>query len=490
MKRIIIALASIAAVATTAIVEAQTSPCVSGGVVPSGNDALTADCKTDNDGDGSIVISTPTPLPASSISEMVKRVRPAVVKISAPGYQPYAIGSGFIFATVPTKKTAYLLTNYHVVEGEPKLAVMVNDSDWYEPTITFLDARRDLAVLEICCDESFVSVPFADSDELNAGDDVIAIGYPRDTAMPRNLTLSRTIIPGEASVTKGMISAFRYSSLMDAQLIQTDTAVSSGNSGGPLLTLDGQVVAMNTLASNHHPGDGVTQNINFSVLETTIQEKLRIWAEGPVSEFGPADVSIPDDADDGLIGLYSLADFEATDDEFQVKATFVNPSTPFSYGFMFGIGEDDDDPLMSFVVHSGKEWSLHIYEPQDGWSTILSGTVPQLNIRRGAKNTLRILVDGKYGALTVNSIPVYLNDEPISAHTDLGGEHNVTTHGGEVELITGYWNSTGKDSPTTVEDVIATTYSHQPPTTPTPVPTSEPSSERRISTEAVKTIAD
>ncbi|MDE2824309.1 MAG: hypothetical protein OXK79_12480, partial [Chloroflexota bacterium] len=250
------------------------------------------------------------------------------------------------------------------------------------------------------------------------------------------------------------------------------------------------VVAMNTLASNHHPGYGVTQNINFSVLENTIQEKLRIWAAGPASQFGPADVSIPDDANDGLIGLYTLPDFEATDDEFQVTATFVNPSTPFSYGFMFGIGEDDDDPLMYFVVDSGKEWSLDIYEPQDGRSTILSGTVPQLNTRRGGKNTLRILVDGKYGALTVNSIPVYLNDEPISPHTDLAGEHNVTTHGGEVELITGYWNNTGKDSPTTVEDVTAVSYSHQLPTTPTPVPTSEPSSERRISTEAVKTMAD
>ena len=488
MKRIVIALialATIAAVATTAIVEAQTSPCVSSGVVPSGNDALTVDCKTDDDGDGAIVISTPTPLPASSVSEMVKRVRPAVVKISAPGHQPFAIGTGFIFATVPTEKTAYLLTNYHVVEGKPKLAVMVNDSDWYEPQITFLDARRDLAVLKFCCGD-FTSVPFADSDLLSAGDDVIAIGYPLDRYMPRDLTLPRVIVPNEASVTRGMISAFRYSSKYDAQFLQTDVAMNPGNSGGPLFTLDGQVVAMNTWGLDYPTIEG----LNFSVLENTIQEKLRIWAVGPASQFGPADVSIPDDANDNVIGLYTLPDFEATDDEFQVTATFVNPTTPFSYGFMFGIGEDDDDPIMYFAVHSGKEWSLDIYEPEDGRTTVLSGTVPQLNIRRGAKNTLRILVDGKYGALTVNSIPVYLNDEPISAHTDLASEHNVTTHGGEVDLITGYWSSTGKDSPTKVEDVTAVSYSHQPPATPTPVPTSEPSSERRISTVAVKTIAD
>ncbi|MYB49671.1 MAG: trypsin-like serine protease [Dehalococcoidia bacterium] len=466
--KIALALATLAvlviAVGIASRATAQASDCVSGGVVPASNDDLTADCKTDDDGDGGIVISTPTPLPTSSVSEMVKRVRPAVVKISAPGYQPYAIGSGFIFATVPTEKTAYLLTNYHVVEGEPKLAVMVNDSDWYEPKVAFLDARRDLAVLEICCAE-FTSVPFADSDLLSAGDEVIAIGYPRDTAMPRDLTLSRVIVPGEASVTRGMISAFRYSSLMDAQLVQTDTAVSSGNSGGPLLTLDGQIVAMNTLASNHHPGDGVTQNINFSVLENTIQEKLRIWAEGPTSQFGPDDVSIPDAGGD-LIGLYTLPDFEATDDEFQITATFVNPSTPFSYGFRFGVRKTDDDPFMYFTVHSDKEWSLLIYEPdkEDRWTTTLSGTVPQLKTGKGAKNTLRLLVDGKYGALAVNGIPVYFGDERISPHIDLGSERSITAHGGHVGLATGIYRGTGKDSATEVEDVTATTYSHQPAT--------------------------
>ena len=494
--KIAIALATLAvlviAVGIASRATAQASDCVSGGVVPAGNDDLTADCKTDDDGDGGIVISTPTPLPTSSVSDMVERVRPAVVKISAPGYQPYAIGTGFIFATVPTKKTAYLLTNYHVFEASPELRVMVNDSDWYEPKIAFLDARRDLAVLEICCGE-FTSVDFADSDLLRAGDEVIAIGYPEDFSMPRDLTLSRVIIPGEASVTRGMISAFRYSSTYDAQLVQTDAAINQGNSGGPLFTLDGRVAAMNTFGFDF----ALVDNVTFSVLENTIQEKLRIWAEGPASQFGPAEVSIPDVVDDGLIGLYTLPDFEATDDEFQITATFVNPSTPFSYGFRFGVRETDDDSFMYFVVDSGKGWTLFIYEPdrEDKWTRTLAGSVPQLLTGEGEKNTLRLLVDGRYGALAVNGIPVYLNDEPISPHTDLGSERRIAAHGGNVALATGIIKETGKDSATKVEDVTAVTYSHEPstgesrppatstntatptPTTPTATPTPTPEPE-------------
>lgn len=459
--------ALVIAVLTASSAIAQTSDCIKDGAVPASQPTTAADCDTlPEAAPVSDVPDTPSPTPApETLSDMVERVRPAVVKISAPGYQPYAIGTGFIFATVPTKKTAYLLTNYHVFEASPELRVMVNDSDWYEPKIAFLDARRDLAVLEICCGE-FTSVDFADSDLLRAGDEVIAIGYPRDIYMPRDLTLSRVIVPGEASVTRGMISAFRYDSLMDAQLVQTDTAISRGNSGGPLLTRDGQVVAINTFAINHPFELGVSQNLNFSVLENTIQEKLRIWAEGPASQFGPTEVSIPDAVDDGLVGLYTLPDFEATDDEFQVSATFVNPSTPFSYGFRFGVRETDDDPFMYFVVDSWQEWTLFIYEPdrEDKWTRTLAGSVPQLLTGEGKKNTLRLLVDGKYGALAVNGIPVYLNDEPISPHTDLGSERRIAAHGGNVALATGIFTGTGKDSATKVEDVTAVTYSHQPAT--------------------------
>ena len=80
---------------------------------------------------------------------------------------------------------------------------------------------------------------------------------------------------------------------MDAQLVQTDAAINPGNSGGPLFSTAGQVVAMNTQRL-HLTGE--VDNVGFSVLETTIREKLRIWTEGPDAEFGPVSGELPHDA--------------------------------------------------------------------------------------------------------------------------------------------------------------------------------------------------
>ena len=303
---------------------------------------------------------------------------------------------------------------------------------------------------------------FADSDLLRAGDEVIAIGYPLDVQMPRDLTLDRVIVPNEASVNRGLISAFRYDSVRDTQLVQTDVAMNPGNSGGPLFTLDGQVVAMNTWGLNHPTIEG----LNFSVLENTIQEKLRIWAEGPTSPVRLRRGNPYPTTTTTSLGSTPCRTSEATDDEFQITATFVNPPTPFSYGFRFGdrnTDDTDDDPFMYFIVDSDKEWSLWLYRPdsEDKWTRTISGSVPHMLTGRGSKNTLRLLVDGRYGALAVNGRPVDLNDEPISPHVDLGGEHNVTAHGGRVALGTGMFRGTGKDSATKVEDVTATSSTGQ-----------------------------
>ena len=414
----------------------------------------------DGDDGGTVIpITTPTPPADESLSDMVKRVRPAVVKISGPGFLPYAIGTGFIFATVPDSGAAYILTNYHVVDEIEGLTVMVGDSVWYTPTVAFLDARRDIAVLSICCGE-FVSVDFADSNTLFAGDEVVAVGYPQDVFMPRTLRPGRTILPGEASVTRGMISAFRYDSQMDAELVQTDAAINFGNSGGPLFSTDGQVVAMNTYGLDF----ALTDNLSFSVLETTIQEKLRIWAEGPDAEFGPLSGELHHELDGFIEGW--RPDFEATDDEFQVAATFVNPYSTddhdggWNYGFAFGIADESNDQFMYFVVSSSKRWYLEVRRADGSLETVLSGQVPQLQTDAGQRNSLALLVDGKYGALYVNGLKVRLNDEPIGPYIDLGGEL-VQSHGGSVAVVTGYFTGSERAGAVTrYEDFYGVSYSH------------------------------
>ncbi len=405
-----------------------------------------------------INVGTPTPVPTPTLSDMIKQVRPAVVRISRPD----GTGSGFIFSANPASGKAYILTNYHVVDEAYSLGVFVNDREFYSPKIRFLDPRRDIAVLEICCDD-FVTVPFADSHELYAGDEVIAIGYPMHSVMPRTLRPGRVIVTGEASVTKGMISAFRYDSMMDVELAQIDAAINHGNSGGPIFTTSGQVVGMNTYGMKHTLADA----LNFSVLETTIQEKLRIWADGPDAEFGPVSGEL-NHVVDSFIEEWSPPKFEATSDEFQVGVTFTNPysatNRSWSYGLMFGKDRDDDpeDPFMYFVVTSRKVWRLFVRKADNSLEQVLGGSVPQLRTGANQSNSIALMVDGKYGWLYVNGYRVWLNILRLG-QTDLGKDH-TSTHGGSVAVINGFYTGDARSGAVTqYKDFYGVSYSHDNP---------------------------
>ena len=169
---------------------------------------------------------TPTRSPAVVLSEMVKRVRPSVVRIDSE----FGSGSGAIFET--QGRTAYIVTNHHVVDSVAEVTVTVNDSTEYRGTVLGTDPVRDLAVVRICCG-AFRTLSFGSASGLEPGDEVVAIGYA--------LGLS-----GEASITRGIVSAMRYVNSLRSDVIQTDAAFNPGNSGGPMLTMDGRIVGINT----------------------------------------------------------------------------------------------------------------------------------------------------------------------------------------------------------------------------------------------------
>ena len=156
---------------------------------------------------------------------MVESVRPAVVRINSGKL----VGSGFIFQR-GYGGGAYVLTNYHVLDRSI-VTVTVNDRDRYDGTVLGVDTVRDVAVLRICCGE-FSTVAFADESDIKAGIEVAAIGYALG-------------IRGEATVSRGIVSAVRYSDLHEITVIQTDAAINPGNSGGPMFSMDGEVVGIN-----------------------------------------------------------------------------------------------------------------------------------------------------------------------------------------------------------------------------------------------------
>ena len=146
------------------------------------------------------------------------------------GYQTTsaAAGSGFILT-----QDGYILTNYHVVEGSNSIKVTTYDGTSYDAQLIGYDESNDIAVLKIDASD-LTPVVLGDSDTLNVGDSVVAIGNPLG-----ELTFS---------LTTGVVSALdrpvTLSTGTTMNLIQTDCAINSGNSGGALFNLYGEVIGI------------------------------------------------------------------------------------------------------------------------------------------------------------------------------------------------------------------------------------------------------
>jgi serine protease Do len=170
--------------------------------------------------------------PEQSVRELVNQLGEAVVQIRSPG----GLGSGFIL-----NEEGYLITNFHVIEGETQLSVEVyhvkggqlDRRTYKQIRIVAMNKFQDLALLKI--DEKdaskFASVPLGDSDGLAVGERVFAIGSP--------LGLERT-------VTEGIVST-KTRQLMGELYLQTTTQINPGNSGGPLFNLRGEVVGVTNM---------------------------------------------------------------------------------------------------------------------------------------------------------------------------------------------------------------------------------------------------
>ena len=410
---------------------------------------------------------TPTPAPATgeSLSDMVKRVRPAVVKvIKHDGEGPAGYGSGFIFRT-GDDGSAEILTNQHVIDEASAVHVLVEDETEYEASVLQVDTRRDMALLRICCGE-FETVDFMDSDTLHPGDEVIAIGYGQDQYLPRTFRPGRTIVPGEATVTRGIISAFRYDSQMDAQVVQHDAPVNGGNSGGPLLSLDGRVVGVVTFRFVDRPDhDLFREGLHFSVLETTVQERLRLWDLGPSASFGPLSGTIRHEPGDEFIEAF-YPRFTTTADEFSIDVTFTNPyamrELSLDYGISFGRSREPNDQFLYFVVTEYDDkprWYVYMRDAGRDLQFLHSGIVPQLNLRAGEKNRLTLFVDGRWGDLYVNGQRVeYTEDFGEAKRVNLGLTH-IDSHEGEVVIFSGLWNER-QNAQVRYEDLTGYTYDH------------------------------
>ncbi len=160
------------------------------------------------------------------------------------------VGSGVII-----DQSGIVLTNNHVVAGADKVLVELSDGRRFEAVDVKTDPQSDLAVVRIETDQPLPAAVLGDSDKMEIGDWVLAVGNPFELAG----TVSAGIISGKGrSLRAGGQSRFSQRT----EYLQTDAAINPGNSGGPLVNLDGEVVGINTaIASN----TGGYQGVGFAI---------------------------------------------------------------------------------------------------------------------------------------------------------------------------------------------------------------------------------
>lgn len=245
--------------------------------------------------------TTDTPPTNTTVPDIVEQVIPAVVSISisadVPVFEQYYedfwspfgdfFGNGFGFQ-VPRQRQigterqeigggtgffvsadGYLITNKHVVDQEGvEYTAITQDGETYNVEVVAKDPSLDVAILKIDADTDFPFLAFAETEDIRLGETVVAIGnalaeFPNSVSVGVVSGLSRDIIAGDG---------FRFRESLEG-LIQTDAAINRGNSGGPLLNLNGEVIGVNVAMA------GGSENIGFALPSDVVRSVYESVAE-------------------------------------------------------------------------------------------------------------------------------------------------------------------------------------------------------------------
>ena len=193
---------------------------------------------------------------------------PSVVSITCQGSRSASSGTGVVLSV-----DGYIVTNAHVVENAHTYTVQLTDDRTFSARLVGCDDISDLAVLRIDCTD-LTPAQFGDSSTLRVGDTVVAIGDPLGAAF-------------RGTYTDGIVSAINRDVDMNGRtmtLIQTNAALNSGNSGGPLINCYGQVIGINTMKIGTFTDDAGVEGLGFAIPSTQVKEIVdQIVAQGYVS---------------------------------------------------------------------------------------------------------------------------------------------------------------------------------------------------------------
>ena len=197
---------------------------------------------------------------ALTAQEVYRQVNPSVVRVMVQVGSKASLGTGVIFT-----EDGYILTNYHVVEGGSDCYIALDTGASYQASYVAGDPVNDLAVLKVDA-RDLPAAEFGDSEDLEVGDTVYAIGNP----------LGYELL---GTMTDGIVSAVDRNVTVDGRtmtLIQTNAALNSGNSGGPLINDYGQVVGLNVIkmSSSYFSIEGLGFAIPSATMDRVVDDLL------------------------------------------------------------------------------------------------------------------------------------------------------------------------------------------------------------------------
>lgn len=242
----------------------------------------------------------------------------SVVSISCQSYSTSSSGTGVILSA-----DGYIVTNSHVVEGATAITVQLTDDRTFSARVVGSDDVSDLAVLHIAATD-LTPAQFGDSSSLRVGDTVVAIGDPLGAEF-------------RGTYTNGIVSAINRDVDVDGRtmtLIQTNAALNSGNSGGPLINCYGQVVGINTMKIGSFADSAGVEGIGFAIPSLTVKDIVdQLVSQGYVS--GRPSLGLEGETLSGVYQHYYR----------MPKGLYITSVTPGSSADNVGI--EDGDVLLS-----------------------------------------------------------------------------------------------------------------------------------------------
>jgi putative serine protease PepD len=293
---------------------------------------------------------------ALAVRRVAEEVGPSVVTISADieGAIGEAVGTGVIVSA-----DGEILTNAHVVADASEIRVRLpGETEPRTADLLAADVGNDLALLQIDASD-LPAVTFAASGDVAIGDEVIAIGFALDLA-------------GDPSVTLGIVSALDRTIITDNGaldgLIQTDAAISSGNSGGPLVDASGRVVGINTAVARSDVTTAAT-NVGFAIASDEVQEVLAALRErsgGDPRQEGYLGINLEERSDGGQGAVITAVEDEspAADvglEDGDVVISVDDSVTDGVAGVIAAVRDHEPgDEVEVVIVRDGEQETFHV----------------------------------------------------------------------------------------------------------------------------------